>query len=290
MFLTDRKMRKKAMTDFAMMFCNLSFTACEIVSAYYYGDCVDRLLKKDRRWINSLLGCISIMLILTLIFTWLPGRIGYEVTLIDEELITLKDGALFQNLALMCVAQAFAIVLAVVKYLWAVIRRKQKFSFPFLAVEFLFAAAFVTAAVYLAQNDTVIPFKEDTGTAYIVTALIAGAGILLFFWPADSGNGENRTSAQSGKKEKNRKETVAREDLARFAQLMERKNQLTQAGDYAALIPLLTEATGWKVGKEQKVRIWNYLGMAYEQIGSNERAEECYRTAMKMTVGIKRQL
>ncbi len=270
------------MKDLVLLFCNVSFTVCAIISAYFYGDCVERLLEKDRRWINSLLGSLSIMLLLTLIYTWLPGRIGCEVTLIDEELITLKDGALFQNLALMCIAQAFSIVLIVAKHLWAVIRRKQKFSFLFIAVECLFAAAFVTAAVYLAQNDTVIPFKGDAGTAYIVTGLIAAAGILFFLWPSDSGNEKDKSSAQSGRKSKARRETVSQEDLVRFAQLLEKNNQMTQAGDYAALIPLLTEATGWKVGTEKKVRIWNYLGMAYEQIGSEERAEECYRTAMKM--------
>ena len=274
------------MLDFVLLFCNISFLVCETVSAYFYSDCIDRLLNKDRRWINGLLGSVSIMLILTLVYTWLPGRIGAEVTLF-EELITLKDGALFQNLAMMSIAQALAIGIAVVKYLWAVIRRKQKFSLPFLAVEFLFAAAFCTAGVYLAQNETVIPFENDTGAAYVVTGLIALAGLILFIWLSVSDTEEKKPQAQDGRKnrkERNQSRTSPQQELEnyRFEQLVQKKNFLTEKGDFASQIPLLTEATGWKLDKEKKARVWNYLGMAYEQIGSGERAEECYRTASKI--------
>lgn len=269
------------MKDFVLMFCNISFMACEMVSAYLYSDCVERLLEKDRRWINSLLGSVSIVVMLTLIYTWLPGRIGAEVTLF-EEMITLKDGALFQNLALMSVAQAFAIVLAVLKYLWNVIRRRARFRFLFLVIELMFAALFVTAAVYLGQNETVIPFREDTQAAYLVTGLIAAAGILLLLWPVPGEKEKKKSSAQTGAKGNARKENVLSEDHERFVELVNTKNRLTQAGDFSTQIPLLTEATGWKLSRDEKIRVWNYMGMAYEQIGSKERAEECYKTAAKI--------
>ena len=64
--------------------------------------------------------------------------------------------------------------------------------------------------------------------------------------------------------------------------MQEKQSLLTQKGDYAALIPLLIEATSLQVNREQKIRIWKDLGTAYKEIGNDAKAEEYFQIASRL--------
>ena len=76
------------------------------------------------------------------------------------------------------------------------------------------------------------------------------------------------------------KEALRKTLLEEFDRVVSEKDRLKALGDYASQIPLLTKATELDVDGQRKARIWNYLGMAYEQLKSPQKAEECYRSAL----------
>jgi tetratricopeptide (TPR) repeat protein len=213
---------------------------------------------------------------MTVLYTWLPGIIGGEITYFDG-LISLSDGALYQNLGILLLLHAFSIVAVIVKDLWKVVRRKAKFNGRFTGAMFGFAVVYAILGILFVKNDRVVELDCSAG-AYVIALVMVGA--VLFFivkrmftaWSAPDAAPQKSAPAKT---------ITSAEAAEEFAKVLAEKDRLTGAGDYASQVPLLTKATELPLSGPDKARLWNYLGIAYERTNSPQRSMTCYQTALK---------
>ena len=149
-----------------------------VVQLYITG--VQLLLEKNRLWIFFFLIWAGIVLVQTVFYSWLPGRMGAEISYLDGGIV-LEDGALIRNCGLIILVHDMGIGLALLKHFWNVIRRKEKFQAKLFWTELLIGILLCFVAVLLIRNEYVVNFEGGELFAKIVTALLAaaGAGVVL---------------------------------------------------------------------------------------------------------------
>ena len=245
-----------------------------------YNEFGKRILNRDRLWIRFLVLWIGLFLFKTGLYTWAPGRLGLEIE-VFEGLITLKDGALAGNMAVLLFFHAACIGLALLGHLWKAIRKKVRFSWKFVLLEIVTIALFILIGLWAVNKAKEMPVAE----AYR-SALMMGLGLVLAAWgyaglkkagkaaPAKAPAAAAPTTAEPSKVQ------LTGTPREQFEQVVAEKNRLTALGDYASQIPLLTAATELELDGARKARIWNYMGIAREKLKEPKKAEECYRTAL----------
>lgn len=291
------------MQDIIYIFVTFGLVVVDIVVALLYADAIQMLLEKDLRCVFFFLMWIGILLLQTGLFSWLPGRTGSEISMLDG-LIVFEDGALVRNFGSLLFVHAAGIGMSIAKNLWEVIRRRARFYGKLFLLQVATCALFGYLGIVLMENGYTVHFQggEKAGSAVLLVIAAVGAGLILFAifsgksdkkdasaqgtaqgsgqgTAQGSGRGTTRGSAQ-GSSSGSSKEPSA-EAVARFEQIAAERKRMMASGDAASLIPLLIEATSLDLDSARKARIWNYLGMAYNEISSPEKCVECYRTAQR---------
>ena len=296
------------MRDIIFLFCTVGIVAFEFVVGFFLTESMRGILRKDKHWYVPLFICIGLMLFLAALYSWLPGRLGAAVTIFDGALV-FEDGAFVKNFGIMFGLQAFGTVLSLCRYLWSVIRKKEKLYGKVILLELAYAAVFGFICAFLVKNDQVIEIKGGKTAATIVLIVLAALGVALFVIgiksskkkkpaarnsqpaapaspapaaqpaapaskPAPAASSPETHAAPSAQP------ADSPEALAEFQRVVQEKNRLVAANDYASQIPMLIKATELNVNGVLKARIWNYLGMAYGAVGSWQKALDCYRTAL----------
>lgn len=271
------------MGDIVFLILTVGVIALDTVEYLLFALSVVALLEKDKKWYRGLLASIGVLLFMTVLYTWMPAIIGGELSFFDE-LITLRDGALFQNLGILLLLHAFSILSVIVKDLWKVVRRKEKFSGRFTGVESGFCVAYALLGILFVRNDRVVELDCSTG-AYVIALVIVGAVLFYIVKGMLTGNKESGAAkAVPGTGTANTapaKTMPSAEAAEEFSRVVVEKDRLTRMGDYASQIPLLTKATELALSGPDKARLWNYLGIAYERTNSPQRSMVCYQTALK---------
>ena len=265
------------MKDFVFVFVTISLVLIDVFVAQLFSGGIELMLEKSRGWIYMFLLWMGILFLQAAFYSWLPGRIGGEITLFDG-LFVLEDGALIRNLGYLLMAHVLGIGMALGKYLWDVIRKRERFYGKMVAMEVVVGGVCCCLAAWLMKSEYVFHFNggESVGKIVMITlALIGAVFVFLGFRQSRSEKEEKSADTQSSSKE----------NLTRFDQIVEERKRLTGIGDYASQIPLLIEAAGLNVDVTRKSRIWNYMGLAYKEIGSEDKALECFRTAQSIDPG-----
>ena len=151
----------------------VSFAVIGYVYIQLYNDCIERLLDKKSGWFNRLLLSLAVIVYVSLLYTWLPHKLGYAISLFDDAFV-LEGGAIYQNLMIMCIVTALSIFLGLLSHIWKSIRRKVKFSGRFFFLEVFFIAAFVFVAIRLSNNFTVLEFSNESDTKFLAGFIIVG--------------------------------------------------------------------------------------------------------------------
>lgn len=254
--------------------------------SFLFTEALNYLLEKNGQWIRFMLKWSGLILLETALVSWLPGRTGMQIVILDNEEV-FTDGALFHNLGILLLLHAACVGLATAKDVWAVIRKRKVFSGKLLFLETVSCVVSALIGIQLVHSEYVMHFEggEEVGNfVMILIALIGGGGFLYLLWDERRQKKEPETAEKTPHaREPSAAGTPSpKTDAdAQFHRIIAEKNRLTGEGDYASQIPLLIEATGLDVNKERKGRIWNLLGIAYEQIDSADRAAECYYTAQR---------
>lgn len=270
------------MMDFVMGLFGIGLGIIEVFVAYLYYNSIVVLLGGDRKTsFRIIFSCIGILFVLTAVCTWVPGRFGYAVSIYDESLIILEDGAFFINLAIVFFVEAFAIFVGLLKYLWSSLRKKTVFDIRFVGLEVLYIGASVFAGLIFKKNDRVYEVKGGNGFAYFIVLVVVTIALIFIV----KGIMEDIKTKRNDKGETKEKDAAGSQqptkaDIKEFDRIVAEKNRLTKAGDYASQIPLLTKATGLNLDGPRKAKIWNYMGLAYWELNSPERSRECYQTAL----------
>lgn len=284
----QRKQRDLNMSDLIDVIINIivgvsillfDFIVCEI-----YSQGIHSILRKERRWVRYFMIWVGLLLFQTLVYSWLPGRFGLEITYLDG-LVSFTDGAFIRNLGVVLLLHTAGILLALLKYLWGVIRKKSPFLWQFALLEAGIAGICLVIGIHLVKNRSVVQFEGGKAAATAAVLILAVVLLVLVILglramkreKKSSGNAKTKSPAGSGATQK----ASAEDPIARFDQIVEEKNRLTRSGNYAAQIPLLTEATGLALDNMRMARIWNYMGLAHEGLQSPQKAEESYRTALR---------
>ncbi|MBR6206268.1 MAG: tetratricopeptide repeat protein [Oscillospiraceae bacterium] len=271
----------------------LPIIAFEIVVAVVFTFLIEAILKKNKIWVRLLAIWVGLLLFQTGIYTWLPGKLGLVVSFMDGE-VEFTDGALIGNLSLIMFMHSLSIGLSMLSHIWKAIRKKVKFNGKFVLVEIAVIAVLIFLGIQVMNRaeTEVIPAEQSKITAIIVV------GLILILWGFRSikktvGKISNGAPSEAEKKPEHagkapeRKKPAAAaptpsaaDPMQEFSRVVAEKDRLKALGDYASQIPLLTKATELDVDGKSKARIWNYLGMAHEQLRSPQKAEECYRNAL----------
>ena len=246
---------------------NISIAFFDIIVFFIFKSMMEEILNKSLAWIGFLVFWIGLLLFQTGLYTWIPGRFGYELSAFDG-VFTFKDKAIIYNLGLQLVLHALAIGAAFARYLWRIITRKTKFQANVFFLELLIGGICAGAgAMLITGEQTAFAYFSNSADATTIAMIVIGAALMiLFFLPSGKG--------------KKKKEPSDPEAIRRYDQVMEERKRLSQKGDYASLIPLLIEATSLAVDAGKKAQIWNFLGIAYKELDSDQRAQECYHTAL----------
>lgn len=207
-------------------------------------------------------GWIILIIGATLLYSWMPGRMGYTVQLL-EGAVTLEDGAILSNLGWMCLAQAVLLGFALLKQIWAGIRQK-RFFWKQMLIELVLIAGLSLVAEKLMDHPYKVVFSESSGLAYAVLIVLCGGSLLILF------KGHEHEKKQSGFP-----------DDEEFQRMLEERKSLMEKGDYQSLVFLLIKSTELRVSSANKAIIWNYLGRAYEEVDSQDKAVEAYTMASK---------
>ena len=272
------------MKDFLIMIvATIPILFFEAIVCMVYTGFVESMLSKNRAWVRFLAIWAGLLLFQTGIYTWLPGKLNIEISYFDG-IVKFVDGALIMNLAFVLFLHSAGIALAALGHLWKAIRKKVKLNGKFVLLELAITVILIFIGVKLVNRAEAEPVTADQGKAGIMTVI----GILLMLWGYSN---LKKNIKQAGQK----KETTvpqrsvkptqpaipAGSPQKQFAWVVAEKDRLKALGDYASQIPLLTQATELDVDRKSKARIWNYLGMAHEQMKSPQKAEECYRSALR---------
>lgn len=268
------------MKDFIIpIIATLPLVLLYILMNIIYNGFGQRILTKDRLWIRYLVLWVGLLLFKTGLCTWAPGKLGLQIEYFDG-LISLRDGDLAGNLAILLFIHSGCLAITLLGHLWKAIRKKGRFSGKFVLLELVTIVVFIFLGIQAVNKAKEMPRVEPSRMV-----LMMALGVILALW-GYSGvkKGQKETAKkpaapQRGTPAVPTAEPVADAD-ARFEQVIAEKDRLTAMGDYASQIPLLTAATGLAVDDGKKARIWNYLGLAYERMNSARRAEECYRSVL----------
>ena len=155
----------------------ISFVIIEAIYFWLFNDCTRLFLEKKSRWFRELVLCLLLLVYLAALYSWLPTKIGYEISYFDGALV-LKAGALYQNLAILCLITALGVLISLFKYLWHLIRRKTKFSGKFFLLELFLIAAFGYAFYRLNLNETILTYDPAVEQKNIIGYI--AAGVFLF--------------------------------------------------------------------------------------------------------------
>ena len=275
------------MKDVIFAFVTISLVLIDLILASAYTEGIRSLLEKNRFWIYCLLFWMGILAVQTALYSWLPGRIGAQITVFDG-MFVFEDGALIRNLGNLLLAHALAIGLALLKYLWNVLRKKDRFYGKMFLLEAVICGILCFFGIRLIKSEYVVHFEGGQNIGTIVMAFLAVAGavaVVLGFRQSRTGK-ENENAGDVRQSDRSAtSQAPSKEAIARFDQIVAEKNRLTGDGDYASQIPLLIEAAGLDVDATRRARIWNYMGLAYNEIGSEDKALECFRTAQGIDPG-----
>lgn len=155
----------------------ISFVIIEAIYFWLFNDCTRLFLEKKSRWFRELVLCLLLLVYLAALYSWLPTKVGYEISYFEDEFV-LRAGAFYQNLGLLCLITALGVLLALFKYLWHLIRRKTKFSGKFFLLELFLIAAFGYAFIRLNTNETILTYDPASEQKYIIGYI--AAGVFLF--------------------------------------------------------------------------------------------------------------
>ena len=268
---------------FIMIVATIPILFFEAIVCMVYTGFVESLLAKNRAWIRFLAIWAGLLLFQTGLYTWLPGKLNIEISYFDG-IVKFVDGALILNLALILILHSVGIALAALSHLWKAIRKKVKLNGKFVLLELTITALLIFIGIKLFNRAEAEPMTAEQGKAVVMTLL----GILLMLLGYRSIKKKKKQAEQ--KKENpvpQRSVTPSRSAWPltgtaeeQFAWVVAEKDRLKALGDYTSQIPLLTKATELDVDGKSRARIWNYLGMAHEQLKSPQKAEECYRNAL----------
>ena len=262
------------MNDLWIFLGNFVFIVFHVIAFFLYSFAIRSFADKEKGVGAVLIGlCLSTLLLLTALYSWLPGKIGYQLSMLDGALV-FEEGAFIRNFGFLLGVQALDLGLGTASYLWACLRRKNRFEGKYLLYLLLFTAVFGVSGYFLSQSTFRLSFSDNRAAAFVVQAVLALLGAGFWIWLIASGISDRRS--------RKKKASVNQEDVLRYQIMQEKQSLLTQKGDYAALIPLLIEATSLQVSREQKIRIWKDLGTAYKEIGNDAKAEEYFQIASRL--------
>ena len=262
--------------DFVLVLVSISLILIDFFVIMVYNDGIQLLLQNNRHWVLSFLLWMVILFFQTAFYSWLPGRIGTDLYLFDG-LIVLEDGALIRNLGYMIIAHYLGIVCGIAKYLWKVVRGKDRLNWKLVLLEIAFGGVFCFLAVLLIRSEYVLRFEggETIGTTVMsILSVVGGAAVFLGFRKEQK---EKEQTDQSAAQKEPSKNTILL-----FEQIITEKNRLAEKGDYASQIPLMIEALELDVDVTRKSRICNILGLAYQKIDCEEKAVECFQSAKRI--------
>ena len=269
------------MKEFIVMIAaTLPILFFEAVVCMVYTGFIESLLQKNRAWIRFLAIWVGLLLFQTGIYTWLPGKLNLEISYFDG-VVKFADGALVMNLALVLFLHSAGIALAALGHLWKAIRKKVKLNGKFVLLELAITALLVFAGIKLVERAEAEPGPAGDGKAGIMIII----GLALMLWAYLSVRKNRQRLQQKTAEQRDGAPAQLAEPAGspqeQFARVVAEKDRLKAKGDYASQIPLLTKATELNVDGQSKARIWNYLGMAHEQLKSPRKAEESYQNALR---------
>ena len=152
--------------------------AASVFGALLFSEMIQSILEKDRAWFGILLAFIGLILLEAAAYSWLPGRFGYSVTLF-EGAFTLEDGAVLSNLGGILFAQGAAIAFFLAKYLWSVIRKKERFNGKFFLLDLFFMLMFFVAGSRLYDQSDIIALTKDEAVRSRFLLVFGLGGVLM---------------------------------------------------------------------------------------------------------------
>ena len=248
-----------------------------LFTAHIFSAMVNYILLKDRRWLNYLLIWVVILLSETVCFTLLPSQAGIEI-LVEDTDIVYESGALISNFGRILLVHAVCMILAVFGFLWNVIRKRERFDAKFLLLEVVICSICVFLGARCLDSEYIMHFENGDSTAKILLVFFGLIGFLSMYL----GIRDLLSPTTAPQQEPSPSQLSPEEAIARFDEIVAEKNRLTEKGDYVSQIPLLTEGTGLNLDVTRKARIWNYMGLAYRETDSADRALECFQTARQI--------
>ena len=244
--------------------------------AHIFSAMVNYILLKDRRWLNYLLIWVVILLSETVCFTLLPSQAGFVISFGD--VTEYESGALISNFGRILLVHAFCMILAVFGFLWNVIRKRKRFDGKFLLLEAVICGICIFLGIRCLESEYIMHFESGDSTGKILLVFFGLIGFLSMYL----GMRDLTSPTTAPQQEPLPSQLSPEEAIARFDEIVAEKNRLTEKGDYVSQIPLLTEGTGLNLDVTRKARIWNYMGLAYRETDSADRALECFQTARQI--------
>lgn len=243
---------------------------------YIFTAMVNYILLKDRRWLNYLLIWVVILISETVCFTLLPSQAGFVISFGD--VTEYESGALISNFGRILLVHAFCMILAVFGFLWNVIRKRKRFDAKFLLLEVVICSICIFLGIRCLESEYIMHFESGDSTGKILLVFFGLIGFLSMYL----GMRDLTSPTTAPQQEPLPSQLSPEEATARFDEIVAEKNRLTEKGDYVSQIPLLTEGTGLNLDVTRKARIWNYMGLAYRETDSADRALECFQTARQI--------
>ena len=168
------------MNELVLQVVTVSLVLIDIIVAIIYTTSIELIYEKNRAWVFCFLFWLGIVLLQAVLYSWLPGRIGAEMTYMGEAIV-LEDGALIRNCGYIILIHELGIGYALLKYIWNVIRKKERFNGKFFMLEFFIGALLCAVAILLMQSDFKMDYEGGETFASVLTAIlfIVGIGFLL---------------------------------------------------------------------------------------------------------------
>ena len=257
-----------------------------VIEVLIFSLAVNFMLQKDRRWLRCFLIWIGILLSKTVCYTLLPSQAGISISISLEDLeIILEDGALIRNFGQMLLINAAGVFFSALEYLVESIMKRERLDARFLLVEAMICTIFCYLGYQCIDSEYVMYFESGDSAGKVLLAVFGFIGLICYilgardFFSVVFGRQKNSSAQQQ---EPLPSQLSPEEAIARFDEIVAEKNRLTEKGDYVSQIPLLTEGTGLNLDVTRKARIWNYMGLAYRETDSADRALECFQTAQQI--------
>ena len=170
------------MIDFLLLPTTILLGVVDFIAAIVYSEGIELLLQKNRLWFRPIMLWVGILLLQTAVFTWLPGHVGVQITML-EGLIVFEDGALIKNLCILLYTHAASIAILLCKYLWNVICKKTLFNPKFFLLELVVCFVLcIIATRLLFGNHLIYSGGGDTTDPMVLWIFaVVGAGIVIWF-------------------------------------------------------------------------------------------------------------